>query len=213
MVLARLQELIGDFYALDTEYDVSDFLITDEALVEALDRDGRASEEKLLIAESPGEAARVGLYVQRDVVERLTERDPADRLDDTNLADFWTAFEGVSHFSYFAFNAALERPVTLLEMELQAEVDKFVITALLIKRQAGKAPPRLHNWLFELPRLDRALSAEERVRYRDANRYAGKYCLRLAPWLARAPESEALRAELRRFYRLSQPAKIHHIGS
>lgn len=210
MFLGDLQQLITRVYALDLAYDVRDFLITDAALAHALDARGRTIDEKLLIAEDGGEA-EVSLYLERRLVERLTLNNPAARLSSENLEDFWTAFEGVSHFTYYAWNAAREKSVTLLEMELQAEVDKFIATTLLLRLQ-GEPPARgLHQWLFELPKLDAQLRDAERERYRSANRYAGRYCARLAPALERGIEDDELRRELRQFYRLPQGAKIAHI--
>ena len=104
----------------------------------------------------------------------------------------------------------LRKAVTLLEMELQAEVDKFVATALLMLRQGQRGDARgLHHWLFELPKLDARLDGDELDRYRRANRYAAKYCRRFMA--AQSPEDERLRSELRRFYRLSHASKIEHI--
>src|SRR5215471_14708443 len=120
----------------------------------------------------------------------------ARALDADNLEDFWTAFEGVSHFTYYAWNAQLEKPVTLLEMELQAEVDKYVATTLLLLRQGQRQPRGLHHWLFEMARLDERLDGDELDRYRRANRYAGKYCRKLEPAMARGAADETVRAEL-----------------
>ena len=210
MRLGGLQALLSEFYALDLEYEVDDFVTTDEELARALDGGGRELDEKLLIAENDGEA-EVSLYLEERLLERLERSDPLTRLDSDNLEDFWTAFEGVSHFTYYAWNAQLEKPVTLLEMELQAEVDKYVATTLLLLRQGQRHPRGLHHWLFELPRLDERLDGEELDRYRRANRYAGKYCRKLAPAIARDAADEALKSELRRFYRFSQASKIEHI--
>ena len=212
MRLGGLQALLQELYALDVAYDVDDFLTTDADLARALDASGRELDEKLLIAETDGEAD-VSLYVEPGVLERLARSDPLTKLDGDNLEDFWTAFEGVSHFTYYAWNAQLEKSVTLLEMELQAEVDKYVATALLLSRQGQRPPRGLHHWLFEMPRLDERLDGEELDRYRRANRYAGKYCRALAPAIARGLADEATRAELRRFYRLSQPSKLAHIDA
>lgn len=209
-VLADFQTLLAEIYQLDVAYDVDDFVITDPELAGLLGGDGRDVEEKLLIAERDGQA-EVALYLEAGVVERLSARDPLHRLDERNLADFWTALEGVSHFAYYAWNAALEKPVRLFEMELQAEVDKFVATAVLLARQSGRLPPSLHQWLFDLPRFDRNLTAEELDRYRLANHYAAKYCLKLAQALAGSGLDGAMRQELKHFYRLSQPLKIRHI--
>jgi hypothetical protein len=210
MRLRGLQDLLSELYALDLDYEVDDFVTTDEELARALDGGGRELDEKLLIAENDGEA-EVSLYLGHRLLERLERSDPLTRLDSDNLEDFWTAFEGVSHFTYYAWNAQLEKPVTLLEMELQAEVDKYVATTLLLARQGQRHPRGLHHWLFELPRFDERLDGEELDRYRRANRYAGKYCRKLAPAITRDAADETLKSELRRFYRFSQASKIDHI--
>ena len=212
MRLGGFQALLREFYALDVAYEVDDFVTTDADFARALDAGGRELDEKLLIAETDGEA-EVSLYLERRVLERLARSDPLAKLDADNLEDFWTAFEGVSHFTYYAWNAQLEKSVTLLEMELQAEVDKYVATTLLLLRQGQRQPRGLHHWLFEMPRLDERLDGDELDRYRRANRYAGKYCRKLAPAIARGAPDEATRAELRRFYRLSQASKIEHIDA
>ena len=208
MLLGKLEAMLHELYALEVGYAVSDFLITDPELARRLDAGGRKIDEKLLIAEADGEAD-VALYLERELLDRLDRHDPLTKLDGDNLADFWSALEGVSHFTYYAWNAQLEKSVTLLEMELQAEVDKYVVTTLLLLRQGQRQPRGLHHWLFEMPRLDERLDAEELDRYRRANRYAGKYCRKLDPALAAA--DEGTRSELRRFYRLSQASKIEHI--
>lgn len=210
MALANLQTMLSELYALDVAYDVDDFLVTDERLASALDADGRRLDEKLLIAEGHGEA-EIALYLDAGIVARLGQNDPATQLSRSNLEDFWTALEGVSHFLYYVWNAVLEKSVTLMEMELQAEVDKFVATALLLHRQGERVPANLHRCLFDVPKLDERLDAHERARYRSANRYAGKYCRKLAPQLAAAPGPSSVRQELCYFYRLAQPGKIEHI--
>ena len=138
MRLLGFQDLLSDLYALDLAYEVDDFVTTDTDLARVLDAGGRELDEKLLIAETDGEAD-VSLYLDPGVLERLALSDPLERLDADNIEDFWTAFEGVSHFTYYAWNAQREKRVTMLEMELQAEVDKYVATALLLLRQ-GQRP-------------------------------------------------------------------------
>jgi hypothetical protein len=210
MLVGALQGFLSEFYALDLPYDVRDFLLTDATLARSLDSTGREVEEKLLIAENAGEA-EVCLYLEGGLLDRLERSDPLTRLDGDNLEDFWTAFEGVSHFAYYTWNASLDKSVTLFEMELQAEVDKFVATTLLLLRQHERLPRGLHHWLFDLPKLDGRLDGAERDRYRRANRYASKYCRRLAPIIGRSPAREVVNRELRRFYRLSQAPKLEHI--
>ena len=209
MLLGKLETMLHDLYALDVGYAVSDFLITDEAVARSLDTGGRNVDEKLLIAEGDGEAD-VALYLERELLDRLERHDPLTKLDGGNLADFWSALEGVSHFTYYAWNAARDKAVSLFELELQAEVDKFVTTGLLLREQTGREPGGLHGWLFDTPTLAAELAAHERERYRRANRYAARYCQRLT--LGRDDEAASHR-ELRHFYRLSQASKLAHIDA
>lgn len=210
MVLSHLQALLNDFYDLPLGYDIYDFLITDEVLAGALNEGGRPADEKLLICEDGAEAA-VSLYLHAGLVERLGKDDPTTRLSASNLADFWMAFEGVSHFTYYAYRAGIEKPVTLLEMELQAEIDKFVATVMLLHNQGDRPPRGLHHWLFAAPTFVSDLSRNELERYEYANYYAARYCAALWPRLATRFRASELQPELRRFYRYSQPAKIGHI--
>ncbi len=210
MVLGQLQSLLSDIYALVMPYDVVDFLTTDAQLASELDVGGRRVDEKLLIVEEP-DAASVSLYLEPGLMDRLRDNNPTYRLTAENLEDFWMALEGVSHFTYYAWNAMAEKSVTLLEMELQAEVDKFIGTTLLLQQQGETAPSNLHHWLFGLPRFDARLSEDELTRYQDANHYAAKYCLKLVPQLSRWTAGSELDKELCQFYRLTQPAKIRHI--
>ena len=212
MLLHKLEAMLHELYALEVGYAVSDFLITDAELARTLDSDGRKVDEKLLIAEADGEAD-VALYLERELLERLTQRDPLTRLDADNIADFWAALEGVSHFIYYAWNAVRDKSVSLFELELQAEVDKFVTTGMLLREQGDQDADRLHAWLFDAPVFAAELGQEERERYRRANRYAGKYCRRLEPVLARGADAAAAQRELRHFYRLSQGSKLAHIDA
>jgi hypothetical protein len=207
---AEMQRCLTEFYGLDLEQQVTDYLITDPWLATVLGGQDRPVDEELLILEGDGEA-EVSLYLAKELVARIEANDPVEALSSENLADFWTAFEGVSHFVYFAYKASQDRSVTRLEMELQAEVDKIITTALLIRRQGGRLPTDLHRWLFELPRLALGLSAVETERYERANHYAARYCQQIWPELARG--SESLIRELRYFYRLPRENKIGHIES
>jgi hypothetical protein len=209
--LERLQTLLERIYGVSSDLRVDDFLISDPQQVRRLHRGGRNTKEKLLISED-GNGLDVALFVHEKILNALAEDDPLSRLHDGNLNAFWVALEGVSHFLYLVFNASSGRSVRLLEMELQAEVDKFVATLFLLRRQAvSGSHRRLHHYLFERTQFDSALSPEDLTRYRDANRYAGKYCLRLSLSYLNRRRRAGLVDELRRFYRMPQSAKLRHI--
>ncbi|MFP6829571.1 MAG: hypothetical protein VCC36_11145 [Gammaproteobacteria bacterium] len=80
-----------------------------------------------------------------------------------------------------------------------------------LQEQGRNASPDLHHWLFDLARFDERLSDAKLTRYQDANHYAAKYCLKLAPQLKTWCAGGDLNRELCEFYRLTQPGKIRHI--
>jgi hypothetical protein len=211
MLLSRLQTLIGGIYDVSIAHDVYDFLVTDRARLPAAARGGSA-EEELIVAEpsGKGEELAMSLYLDPDLLERLAREDPLVRLHEGNVADWWTALEGVSHFLYLAWNAGHDRPVSLLELEMQAEVDKYVASLWLLRAQCPQHfPSELRTLLFERTHIDARASARAGM-YREASRYAGRFCARLERTLARArPRAGelAVLAELRRFYRLTNARK------
>jgi hypothetical protein len=215
VILTQLQELIGGIYDVSVAHDVYDFLVTDRGRLPACVR-ARASEEDLIVAEpaDAGDEAAISLYLDPDLLERLRREDPMVRLHDGNVADYWKALEGVSHFLYLAWNAGHDRPVSILELEMQAEIDKYVASYWLLRRQLPERfPAELRRILFERTRVDARLADGRDDLYREASRYAEKFCRRLERSLRRSeggPEKEVL-TELRRFYRLSNARKVAHI--
>ena len=213
--LQALQQHLERIYAIAVDHDVDDFLITDPELAREIDNGDKAREidEKLLVMQD-GDCIDLALYLDSDLVTRLAGDDPTAFLHQGNLVDFCTALEGVSHFLYLTWNAALERSITCLEMEMQAEVDKYIAIATLLNQQGRKRiPAQLHRWLFDAPIFDTALDQAELERYRDANRYAGKYCLQLENRYLRAFDAghSTMFEDLRQFYRLGLRDKIRRI--
>ncbi len=213
MKLKPIQRHLQKIYEVDVPHDVDDFLVTDRALLEALGDETRSADEKLLVVQN-GDEVELALYLDAELLERLREDDPTQRLHNGNIADFCTALEGVSHFLYLTWNAEYERGVSLLELEMQAEVDKYVSTAMLFGSQdEGKIPRQLYTWLFDDPVFDESLDEDSRRRYRDANYYASRYCSQIESRYFRERRPGNLMNELRRFYRLPQHHKIRRIES
>jgi hypothetical protein len=213
-VLRQLQQLLASLYDAPVEHDVRDFLITDPARAAALqDLDTRPpTDEQLLIAETEA-GVELGLYVDAAVLQRLARHCPLQSLDERNLADYCTALEGVSHFHYVSWSAGCERSVSLLELELQAEVDKYASAVrLLLEQRDGRFPADLFQRLFEGWRWSPHLAEAERARYAEAHRIAAGFCRRLEDRFLRRRQArpEDWLAELRSFYRLGRHAKLRH---
>jgi hypothetical protein len=119
-LLVELQRRLEALYAVEPQAPVTDFVIPHE---EAGAYPGGGS--RTLVKED-GDSVSVGVVFDEATARSLSERDPRVRLDGGNLGPLATATEEVSHFVYLMFCAAAERSVTQLELELQAEVDKYL---------------------------------------------------------------------------------------
>lgn len=126
-----------------------------------------------------------------------------------NENDEWLQLaEGVSHFVYVTNRARQELPSTHLELELQAEVDKFVLLVLeQLPYDRGEAF-EVHARLFERVRFLHEPGTELGDRYRTANDLAARFVRRLmscGPTLTHSA--------LRRFYRAGQAEKIRLVAA
>lgn len=209
-MLDALQEQLETLYGIRCEFRAKDFLVDAES-AQALGGTGRADEELLLAHD--GESLDLALYLAPSLLERVSrfESSPEAMLEH-ELPGFCEVTEGVSHFVYVVRTANLERTVSMLELEAQAEVDKFAVCTLLRWGQhAASWATSLMGTLFERVSFRDGLSEAERWRYAEANRLAKRYCARLLP-LIRERRLDAVVAELRQAYRLGAEAKLAYFG-
>lgn len=212
-MLAKLQQQLTDIYQVDGGQDVRDYLITDPMLAKYIGQDAMlANTDETLLISQDDDGMAMSLFLDAEMLNRLETASPLDCLRAEQLDDFWKVLEGISHFNCVAWKTAEDRTVTLLELELQGEIDKFVSTTLLAMQQTeSELLNGLHGWLFDEVSFHDGLNDEQLERYRSANDYASRFCHHLRTQLI---ENDQLAlTELRQFYRLQLSDKISHIRS
>jgi hypothetical protein len=207
-IAVDVQRRLEAFYALDPEAPVTDYLVAPE---EVAHLPGGGS--RTLVAQE-GDDVSVGVVLDEAIGTHLERSDPRERLDSSNLGAFSTLTEEVSHFLYILFRARSQRQVTQLELELQAEVDKYLTALFFLSLQnEGAVSTRLRHLLFRRYRLAEALSAESAERYHEASRLANRYCGWLEARYLRSRRLPDLAREARRFWRLGQREKLETIAA
>ncbi|HEY4118526.1 MAG TPA: hypothetical protein VGM56_11760 [Byssovorax sp.] len=190
---AAIQRELAAHYGVDATPDV-------DAFIEASDDDG--ARESLLVREDDG-----GLEIALRLPRRGLEAGVRLGLD---LAA--QIVEGVSHFLCLAERARRELPITQLELELQAEVDKYV-TCLLVTEAIPRVSAELRARLFGDPCYEPDLDADERERYRAANDNAHRYTTWLEHAFVAPRRIPEMLGELRRFYRVGLAGKLAQIAT
>ena len=204
----EVQRRLEALYDLLPEAPVTEYLIP-HAEVAHLPGGG----SRTLVAQE-GDEVSVRVVLDEATKKELERVDPRVRLDGSNLGPFSTLTEEVSHFLYLLSRARSDRPVTRLELELQAEVDKYLVALFFLGLQdEGAVSPRLRGLLFDRYRLVEGLSAESAERYHEANRLARRYCRWLEARYLQRPRPGDLAREARRFWRLGQREKLETIAA
>jgi len=153
-----------------------------------------------------GAGVMARIYFPDAMIDRLESCPPQHGLDESNVDPFAVFVEEIDHLLLLAERARMNRPVTLFEMELHANVSKYlVLSRFLAGGSRGLDPGRrawLRQQLFDKGQIrddDEAL----RERYRDAAHWAVKFLDRLLG----QPASLRL-STLRRFHVASAHQKL-----
>ncbi|MBX7196738.1 MAG: hypothetical protein K1X94_32095 [Sandaracinaceae bacterium] len=222
--LAHVQDALSQLYDLRLDVSVDDFAC-DETLARALGGEDAIARREVLFVIDDELGTHVGLYVD-DEARRAAALPGAWGRDFEAMC---LATEGVSHFMLVQHRAAQAASVRELELELQAEIDKFASSvlagasaviakgaeALLAGNGVGllRARSRLvRQRLFEKGELRDAPGTERAERYRAASQLAERYTRQLERAHLARGDVRGLVTELRRFYRLGFDEKLARCG-
>lgn len=171
--------VLSHVYALDLDVAPEHFVADPDAVREWL----------------PPGSPRTGVAVRecKGALELALYVDPRD------AGDVGTVVEETSHLLCIAWHAACDRPVSLLALELQAEIDRFVFGLF------HDLDPMRHFADF---RWRHGLEPGERQRYETAHDRGHRYCRRLRDAFPARADRPGLLRELRDFYRASPQAKL-----
>lgn len=203
---------LHSIYSVDVPHSVSDFVISDQEIISTLTNGKKEHLKEKLLIHQEGDDINLSLYLHRDVIKNLVNIPVEAQLESGNIGNLCLAIEGISHFLYLIWRALRQHEVSLLELELQAEVDKYVVLLSLIRKlKKYELIPGLHRILFEEITYDDSLDAAELSRYHKANYYAARYCSLFECRFLQEFGSCEMFSELRKFYRLGQNAKLRRI--
>lgn len=189
-VVARIVRELEKYYRVSAE-DVRPYLDTHD--------DPKAREVLMIRQGLPGtEEIEISLVLPKHLVEAKWET--------LSLDERCQVVEGASHFLMVCDRARAERTTTQLELELQAEVDKWLILSRG-GRLDVEADAHLRGALFEGSYLH-AANTDEGHRYRLANNLAARFVHKLSRAYVWTGKHLEMRGELLKFFRMTQEEKL-----
>ena len=211
-MLKELQSVLADLYEIEPPCNVEEFLVTDPSRIQPLlgMQQRRNIQEQLLVSEHD-DTALITLFIDASVLQTVQSHRDSGAITRDCLNAYCLAVEGISHFLYTTWRAHHGRCVTQLELELQAEIDKYLYLSRLLTGENSAYLHRLHKMIFEESELHDDLTDIEIDRYTTANRYAAKYCNIFNADVVNNGLQPTHINELRRFYRMTQNEKLRRI--
>jgi hypothetical protein len=186
-VTAAARTLI-DVYRLSLDFDVASFVIEPEEAKRILEEGSpvdspRPAPRSGVLIREDSEGAQLGLY-----------------LDPEDLANPGAVIEETSHLLYLVWHARRDLPVSRLLLEIQGEVDRYVVSRLY--GEDGFGHFRVFEWADWM-------DVETRRIYAMAHRTAHRYCAFLSARFPSTRDNPELLRELRRYYRATPDQKLH----
>ena len=153
---------------------------------------------------------RLAIYFPDPLISWLERHDPRSRLDDHNVDAFLAFVEELDHFRLISRKWCAGREFSLLELELHANMTKFILSRYFRKLQRGRIDHVNELWVgYHLFHKGSYLHEDPTVveRYEDARRLAFLYSRNL---LEMTPQKRL--QDLRRWSRASHHAKVARIA-
>lgn len=204
LLLHRLQRLIERQNGAPPGPHINQFVLTEAEQLEELGLPVAAGAVEQVFVSQDADAPEMSVFIETKTLELAAKNPPT--LDDTQHLDaYCVATEAVSHFVLLAHRAALDGDVSLLELELQAEVDKFVHLSNALRLEPNsRGASLLFERLFERYSLRPHVTGEERERYQNASHWAARFCLSLQ-------RANNARQQVRKFFASSLAGKLEKL--
>lgn len=213
MILQRCAEAMQDYYQLDAVPDPQEFLIDPETFGRYCARHPHINPQcdETLLIESVDGCAHVGLYIEPRLLARVAASTPEQVLHAGNIAETCTVIEGVSHLVCLCWKVEQRMPCTQLELELQAEVDKYLLCSTWL-RQQGRSASLLLTTLFANYHLAGGVTGAAAGRYHRASQLAARFCHVLEQSYQRRHRLPRLMDCARDFYRRTHWQKLRYLA-
>lgn len=171
MKIIKIYEAICDLYDVESPLNVEHYLMLCPDFPGAVRFGNRMpNREALFICDNGGDV-ELGLFINPEIIMKVERGDELRCVDELGCV-----VEGLSHFVYVADRVSKNKKFSRLELELQAEVDKFIIINLIASMREGCAPPEFFEKQFETFEYADGMAAEDVERYSAANHFAAKFC-------------------------------------
>ncbi len=189
-----LQKKLEEIYRLEKCPEADKYVLSPKEFK----RFSKSSDNPQVIYVDEGNDATMGIYLGKRIFKKIR-----NKVKIFSLQDFCVMAEEISHFIYLIWSKSNEKKITLLDLEIQAEVDKFLLASNFFQSQETVFKKMFETFMFR-----KNLLKDEENRYIEASRLGKKLAINLRS--KKIPFSEKMNW-LRFFYRQNPTSRISMI--
>mgnify|MGYP001481575753 CR=1 FL=1 len=172
-IIEHFEDKLAEYYRFELQGRFNDYRMSQAELELQVGSQDLPSSGVILIEGKTGEDTFLGVKISDDVVDVLKQKNPLDQLSRENLNALCVLIEEISHFHLILNRANMQKPITKIEIEWQAEIDKPLICADILKLQSGKTHIQpLIRLMFDESHIH---ASTDKERYEQANKFAGSF--------------------------------------
>jgi hypothetical protein len=213
-LLNTAKKIIESNYKIDSGIeDISQFLIDDkkyDMIKDSLQLEARKDIEACVVVDTEGYAA---LYFSDDFRKRFESNNPMKNgLSNSNVDMFTTVIEEADHLLNIGYCNENDKPFSLFELELQADITKYLMLRLAIAQQE-KTFPRIRDGMkhFVKEHVFGATYKEKDPEIQARYINAAKLGRAFTNYLETIDCTYSRIIKLREFYRLPHEGKIEAV--
>ncbi|RLF04805.1 MAG: hypothetical protein DRJ64_06395 [Thermoprotei archaeon] len=154
-------------------------------------------------------------FLEDYTIEKLLQNNPLQYIGPENYHAYMTMVEETSHAFCLMTNITRERQLSLFEIELQASIDKFLLTVVNVARINRGAIPKgyLDIYINDSVELIGEVSPELWNRLKDANYYSSIFCkFLIRNYLLGRKSKKQMKQKINYFYHGTRSRKMELIG-
>lgn len=168
-----IEAYLCSYLAYTPAYTAKDFVtsLTDDFLQETCPE--AIDLPAALIVQEEIESLLISIHLRQDIYDTLNSIsiDQSTLATDRGLSAFLILIEEISHFHYYARHAETKTPLSRLEMEIQAELEKIIVASLMFQKTFGRS----HVKFLTQKIFDQSIITGSLTDYNTASKIAEKF--------------------------------------
>lgn len=174
-IAKKVEADLSQYYGFEIISSVTNHFVSDQEIhsnIPETDTEQAKPRGSVWVVNDTDDEMFVGVNIAEEVTQNLESKNPLESLHNENLEDFSILVEEISHFHLILNRATQRLEVSQVELEYQGEMDKLLISAMLLQEQCGD--PHIIPLARKL--YDNAIIvAQDKERYWEATKHAARF--------------------------------------